>query len=392
MFTRTSPRRAVARFALIAVALTLLLGAASAQAAPVSLVVDTTTPTLESGPKDSSKLALKFTNVSDEPIVLTPAVVGQQDCKPTLSANQLPSGQTTAVNVELPSACDAGDALKVDITATSRDGSQVFSIDPKGKPAEKPDWEPLWAFAWSLGLAFALVVIVLRAWKPARGLTRSISQPLRYLDKTWKFDDNWLTNVTALSGILTALFSATTAKAFLGDNAEAEVVVATVGAAVAVAYVAVAPVVLLAFKSFEIETNEKEEKVRLDKFSVGGLLAAAVIVLASAIAQIYVVTRVVMDLDLGGFENVVPFVAIAIGFLLFFYSFRSLVDLLHRGTEKPPTPKDPEERAAGTIAQAIVAGGLVDGDQASVATVEQALANVVPDDGAYTERQRSGLI
>lgn len=208
-----------------------LAWAAVASAAPVSLFVSTLTPEVEAGPDDASTLSLTFTNISDEVFVLTPRVVDQSKCAATLSENQLPSGVITAVEVEIPSDCDRGEKLEVVIDSASKAGpGQTFTLDPKAASDEDPGWSQLLAFPIALLVSLGLtLVIALCWWTPGANASRNLTQPLRYLDATWKFNDNWVTNVSAIGAILTGLFSASTAKAFLGDDAEAQVALGTVG-------------------------------------------------------------------------------------------------------------------------------------------------------------------
>lgn len=344
-------------------ALALLLpGIASA--ATSSLVVNTLKPTLEKGEDGGSKVALSFTNLTDGPVVLSAAASGQPKCVLGLSTNQLPPAQISAVTVEIPPTCDRGESLNFTISAASSGGAlPSFQIDPEGEPAEKPDWNQLYAFvAALLGSAIFLVVFFFTLWEPSPGAERRLAQPLKSVDvATWKLTDNWATNVTAVGALLTGIFGASTSKAFLGEDAESAVALATVGAALALALVAVGPVVLVATKRLTPKFSKhrdgsKGERTGSDNyFTVGGLLAAAAFVLASAYGQLWVVMETGMELDLGGVEDLLPVpVAFAAGLLLL-YAWRSLKDLLESGTMEPKTKKEVEIRAADVIARAIKA-------------------------------------
>jgi hypothetical protein len=374
----------------------LLALAATSVAAPVSLVVNTLTPEVESGSGGTSKLSLTFTNVSDEVFVLAPKAIAQPNCELTLSKNQLPSGVTTPVDVEIQPSCDADDRLKVQIESASKAGpGQTFEIDPKGAAVEDPDWESLLAFPIALAVSLLLaLVIALRYWEPGPGAKRSLTQPLEHLDSTWKFNDNWVTNVSAVGALLTGLFSASTAKSFLGDDAEAQVALATVGAAIALAFVAAAPVVLLALKSLKAEKNKKGAVIgRRDSFTAGGLALAAALVLASAAGQLWVVLQVALHTEIGTPAEAFAIVAAGLaGLLLLIYTVRSLRDLLARGTEKPKEPKAVEIRAAETIARAIRANRVVEkgAPPKKVAEVERALEEASLYEAP--EESRSALI
>jgi hypothetical protein len=333
----------------MAVAL-VILGLAVAEpasAAPVALVIDTHTPELQ--PAESgggSKVDLSFTNLTDGPAVLEAETA---ECEPKFSTNQLPPNEITQVTVEFANTC-AHEGLKLELDAALAHGaSQAFEIETKGAPAKQPNWHELWAFLAALLASVILGVLFLCcAWKPKKGDKCKVKQPLGSLDATWKFNDNWATNATGAGALLTGLFSATTAKAFLGENAEALTALATVGAGIALVLVSAAPIVTLATKSYK-ESNGK----RGDAFTVGGVMLGAILVLAAAAGQLWVVAYTAHQLNLGsaGFLVWVGF-GIAI-FILVTYSFRTLKDLLERGTEEKTAEPDSEIEAAKLIVKAI---------------------------------------
>ena len=114
--------------------------------------------------------------------------------------------------------------------------------------------------------------------------------------------------------------------------------------------VSAAPIVTLATKSYK-----RPDGKRGDVFTVCGVLLGAVLIVAGAAGQLWIVAYTASELDLGtvGWLVWVGF-GIAIAILLI-YSFRSLRDLFERGTEaKPPDPKV-EIEAATLIAKAIEA-------------------------------------
>lgn len=214
-----------------------------------------------------------------------------------------------------------------------------------------PDWHQLWAFLIAfLGALILSALFYCCGWKPQDGAERKPNQPLGSLDATWKFNDNWATNATAAGALLSGLFSATTAKAFLGDKAEALTALATVGGAIALLLVTAAPIVVLATKSYKGPDGS-----RGDAFTVGGVLLGAVIVLAAAAGQLWVVAYTASELDLGSAGRLV-WVGFGVGIVILgTYSFRSLKDLLERGTEAKATEPDAEIEAAKLIVKAIEA-------------------------------------
>jgi len=372
------------RFLTVTSAFLVMALAAPALSAAASshLVVNTLTPKLEEPESgDGSKLKLEFTNITDGPAILTVDAEGQRGCKPTLSKNQLPPNQLGVVEVAVPkSTCNSDDdVLSLKVTADLAAGaSQVFQIDPEGDAPSKPEWNALFAFPLILLLSFALAAAFLfRGWKPQntlRGAGRDkggisgrwhrlwdrLRQPLTAIDvSTWKFNDNWATNVTGAGALLTGIFGATAAKAFLGPTAESLTALATVGAAIALVFVNAAPIAVLATKSYATREGE-----RSDFFTVGGILLGAVAVITAAIGQLAIIAYTATELDIG----IVATVAIWIGFalavaLLLVYSRRSLKDLLERGIEPPAEDPEVAIEAATLIAEAIKAGSAGDLDR-----------------------------
>lgn len=374
----------------------------------MSVTIDTRAPVLEEADDGASKISLNLINLTDGDLQVGAEAQHRTACVPKLDKTKLDAAGSTAVVITLPATCKASEGLTLDIVATA--GSvQVasFPVTPEVKPVKEPQWHELRAFgyAWA-GIVLLLCLFFWKGWNPAAGAERSPFQRL-YLDATWKFNDNWATNVSAVGAILTGVFGATTAKAFLGEDAESAVALATVGAAIALALVAAGPVVALATKTFKVMPVKGEDgKVtheRWDAFTVGGLLLAASVIFASGFGQLWVVMATGEELELGGLQDwlFIPF-GIA-GLLLFAYGWRSLKDLLQRGTEKPEKDDSDEIKAAKLIAAAIVAKVAVPEGKppaaaaaadlsAAVAALEGGMADQEAIAGdAYVQRQRSVL-
>jgi len=382
----------------------------SALAAPPSVTIGTRTPVLEEAEGGASKIALTFLNLTDGQAELSAKPQQRTACVLALDKTKLEPAESTAVTVSIPGACKANEGLAINVTAMA--GSTLlasFEVVPEVKPVKEPKWGNLWAFviAWVVILVL-LALFFWKGWKPAEGATRSPFQRL-YLDVTWKFNDNWATNVSAVGAILTGVFGATTAKAFLGSDAESAVALATVGAAIALAFVAAGPVIALATKTFKVVPVVKDGKPvmkdgkpveeRWDSFTVGGLLLAASVIFASAFGQLWVVMATGKELELGGLEGKlwIPFGLAAI--LLFVYGWRSLRDMLERNTEKPEKEDADEVKAAKLIVAALEGKkateekpAAADEKFAAVADVEKKIAMEEATAGdSYVQRQRSAL-
>ena len=128
------------------------------------------------------------------------------------------------------------------------------------------------------GLVAAMFVLYLW-WDGPGDDDRRPSTELQYLDAGWSFKDSWVTNVTDAGGVLTGIFgSSDTVTAILGEDAESAVALATVGAAVAIAFVSAGPIVLTATK-------------KKGKLLVWGFLAAAAVTLTGAGGELWIVYR-----------------------------------------------------------------------------------------------------
>jgi hypothetical protein len=390
--------------ALAVCAMFCFAGSAEALAAPAAVTIDSRTPVLEAGEDGASKVSLTFLNLTDGEVELT-AKPQRASCVLSLDKTRLEPATSTGVVVSIPSACKASEGLAIDVTATAGSAQLAsFEVVPEIKPTTDPKWKNLWAFAIAFVVTLALLGLLFwKGWTLPDGAKRSLKQQL-FLDATWSFNDNWATNVTAVGAILTGLFGASTATAFLGPEAESAVALATVGAAVALALVAAGPVVLLATKVYKVKVgvdkNGEAETEPVDSFSVGGMLLAAAVIFASAFGQLWVVMATGEELELGGLQDYlwIPF-ALAVG-LLVVYGWRSLRNLLETNTAKPEEQDPDEIKAAKLIAAAIETkarppeGVAKQGDavRTPVEAVEAQLAAQAEAAGdSYQRRRRSAL-
>jgi hypothetical protein len=382
----------------------------SALGAPASVTIDTRTPVLEAADGGAAKVGLTFVNLTDGEAELSAKPQQRTACVLTLDKTKLEPAQSTGVTVSIPAACRAEEGLAIDLVATAGSTQLAsFEVVPEVKPINEPKWDNLWAFpiVW-VAILLLSALFLWKGWTPAEGARRSPFQRL-YLDATWKFNDNWATNVSAVGAILTGVFGATTAKAFLGSDAESAIALATVGAAIALAFVAAGPVIALATKTFKVVPVTKDGKPiikdgkpvkeRWDSFTVGGLLLAASVIFASAFGQLWVVRATGEELELGGLEDYlwIPFGLAAM--LLFVYGWRSLKDLLERSTEKPEKEDADAVKAAKLIVAALEGSGGTDGKPApgdgkcpEVEAVEEEIATEEANaSDSYVQRQRSVL-
>lgn len=205
------------------------------------------------------------------------------------------------------------------------------------------EWSALVAFP--IALAVLLVVaLVYFLRQPKR------DDPLQYLESAWSFKESWASNVTVAIGLVAGIFgSSEVVTALVGENGKSSVALATVGAAVAAAFVAAGPLILLSSKTKD------------DFLTVGGLLAASAVTLAGGFGEIWVLFRAGERLDLGGWQDAAGVMAGLAALLLVWYAIQSVRAVIRTGHEEPPTPPPSDTlTAAKMIVEAIKAAPGVD--------------------------------
>lgn len=316
----------------------VLLWHGEAHASSVDITIDDSSPTLEVLDKGGWTSSLAFTNLTDEALLVSveAAVATDAGCTPTLDKTSLPPAEHATVVVTIPAGCQVReDGFDFRVKAAGAAGPvKTFEITAAPKPdGPVSEWEALWAFPIAFGSLIVGALVLFLIWdakdtqNPKDTQNRSITQPLKYLDASWSFKDNWVSNVTVGAGLLTGIFGSSSAvKSILGEDADRSIALATVGAAISVAFIAAGPLVLLS-------TKQREENA----ITVFGLLAAAVVTLTGAFGELWVVYRSGSLLDLGGWEdNQLVFIVPAA--LLLLYAKKTLIDALERGTTRPSEP------------------------------------------------------
>ena len=356
-------RRAVKIFVLAGCACAIAAASAMAQSVPVT--VDSKAVDLAKGDKGGYTASVGLTNLTTKPIAVTakPAKT-EPGCQLGLDPVLLPTSEHTDVTVKIPAACtvDEKKGISFAVSSTTPGVSlPLITAAPKPEATPKPEWHALRAFPIALAAALGLAWFAFFFWRSSRRRTK-FSSPLKGLPDTWKFSDSWVTNITALGGLLVGLFGTSdVVKALTGKDAESSFALATVGAAAAAVLVGAAPVLLLATKT----------KVG-GYFTAGGLLAASAITVAAAAGEIYVVWRSSTHLDLGGAEDLTWILALAIGILLGVYAVRSILAELDQGIPAPRRHLRTHVRAKAAV-QALADEGVQTDD------VETALMQIVPD-------------
>jgi hypothetical protein len=328
--------RRMCKVVLTALGLIALVGSGQAFAAPALLAIDDAAPTLEREDDGDWSGTLGLTNLTDGALSLSVAPVdaGDRDCKLELSRAAIGAAQSSEPKLIVPKTCDATEhKLELTLTATG-DSSQRTAVAATLQEGEAdPDWSQLAAFFYAIpAVAVALLGV-------AALMHYELGQPLEYLDATWSFKDSWVSNVTVVASVLTALFgSGDVVKAFLGEDADRSIALATVGSAIALILIGSGPIILAAAKK---EVN-KDDGALVQAFTVGGLLAATTVTVAGAFGELWVGWKSGEALDLDGWEN-----RIEIGFwiavaLLAWYALSTIRATLKAGTTPPPHAKPSE--------------------------------------------------
>jgi hypothetical protein len=248
------------------------------------------------------------------------------------------------VTLKVPAACEVekdGVTFVVDAEPAL---AKPLTLSAAPKPDE-PNWGALSWFLWA-GLASLLwILLAYYVWaqrdsESGDDVSHSPGAPLKQLDPSWSFSDSWVANLTVAGTVVTAILgSSEVIKTFLGDEAESALALATVGGAVALAFVAAGQILVLATKK-RLDGGWKAK----GWVTVGGLLGGAWLTLTGAAGQLGILLNAGMEFEVGGYEDyIVPLVLVAI-ILLLVYSMRTLLLILEMGTNAPEVPAIPDSR------------------------------------------------
>jgi hypothetical protein len=339
----------------------ILAAPATVPAVPTPVTVDNAAPALEDKDDENYELDLGITNLTDSDLNLSaaPADPKDTDCALTIDKETVPAAQHGSPKLTVPKACDLHDdriVLKLDATPASGVPITLGITASKPEEPDQPNWDALIAFIATFLGALVLGSAFFSGWpwlyyyrhttKKARktpgGLTPEgspelrISQELPGLTDTYNFKESWVSNITAIAALFTGIFaSSDVITAFLGEDGKPSLALATVGAAIAAAFTAAGPIFLLSTR-----------KAKNNRFTVGGLMGAALLTLAGAAGGLYVGYVAVGKLDLGGIEGWPRTAALVLtASLLFLYSFRTLIATLEQGL-KPVTARKKKAEVA----------------------------------------------
>lgn len=143
--------------------------------------------------------------------------------------------------------------------------------------------------------------------------------------------------------LLTGVFgSADVVEAFLGEDADSGIALATVGSAIATGFVGAGAVVLLALRNGKGTTT------------VAGLLVAAAVTTAGAFGQLWVGFWSGLDFELDGIQYVLMAALVLAMALLLVYAWRTFTLNLAEGTD-PPEPEPQKDYLKPPLSETIFA-------------------------------------
>jgi hypothetical protein len=324
----------------------LVIGLPAALGAPVAATLDKSEVSLVDAANGGWSATVGLTNITDSDLSIS--------AQPTTAACDLEVGDGTAVlpaaqhaelTVSIPAMCEADDGIAFVLTASATGVNQRLPVTASPKSTPAVFWSSLLSFPVALLASFVLVAIVYLVWrKRTRNHGKeSFRTPLKGLEATWSFKDSMVSNLTAASGLVVlVLGSSEFLKTVLGKEAESAIGVAAIAGAIALALVGAAAVLVFTLK----KPSERY-------ITIGGLCAATVVGLGAAGGQVWSLTILVSDLDLGLVGQALVWVGCVLASaLLFGYAFVSLYGLLEKGTKASDTPPPVEVIAAAITAAA----------------------------------------
>jgi hypothetical protein len=315
---RSSTRLVAAAALLSAVLLAVAPGAAPA-ADPV--IADEEPYAIEKQDDGTWTASFGLTNATDAEITLTATATDDSSCKLSPAPAKLAANARTEVKLTAAASCEVPEEGGLNFELAGIPGVESLALTASPPTDDDPDWAVLDYFLLGFFLALFAVLYAWFVWTGhlGDGKGHSFTRPLPKLDPTWSFKESWVANITVAATVVTLfLGSSEVIKSLLGDDAEAELAVLIVSAALSASLVAAGQVALLAAKS--------EGQV-----TVFGLLLGALLVLMGSFGELLVLMDVGQDLDIGGQEDTVVAAAVLAIILLLVYAVRTLIATLRQG-------------------------------------------------------------
>lgn len=166
---------------------------------------------------------------------------------------------------------------------------------------------------------------------------------LPHLPTTWSFKESWASNMTAGVAVVSSVVGSTdVVKVFLGEQAEASTALATVGAAVSVAFLGLGALLVQTAKHVNSEFP-----------TAGGFLLGVACTLAGAFGELVTLYVSGRKLNMDGVQDAILPAMIVVAIVLVIYTMISVRATLETGTvQAPPAPVQLSE---GTITAVLLA-------------------------------------
>lgn len=335
------------RTLLMAFATLALLTPGAAAGLPSQVAIDSLTPKLTEKTSGGHEVGLGFTNLTDTPIQLAAEpTVPDVGCVLRLEPNQLSASAHTDVTLAIPSTCAIEeDGLDFIVQVL---GGPRFDVSAEKSVTKSPDWTPLWVYPITLIPAFLLLLFALYSGSlgtatSAQTTGSRFRWELPHLGATYSFGDSWVTNITAIAGLFTALFGTTgAASAILGSESDSSVNLAIVAAGITLAFISAGPLLLISLKTDrEVDTAY-------------GFVIASTFTITGAFGQLWIFWQIATKLDLGGASRFIPIVVFLFATaLLAWFSIKTTRLTIRRGITEVPVVESDVIKAAKLVAAAL---------------------------------------
>lgn len=333
--------------ALVLLSLAQVLFGASATAdtdnAPALAILDDGSPAISDG-DNGWVVELSATNLTQGELNLTvtPAASGPSGCTATPKPATLPPAADTKFEVDLAAPCAVADGFTFTLSVSSGDLTQPFTVNATKTAEAAEEWGSLQVFVVALSILIVVGIVASVGVIIKRDPEGGYLGKLPYLDASWSFSDSWLTNITAAAGLLTGVVgSSEVVKALLGVDGDNDLRMATVGAAISLALLALTPLVL---GIFQPKTGE---------ITIIGLFLAAAVSVAAAVSEVWVMGRTAESLDVPWLADHSMTLAVVVIVLVLVYSVIAMRSTVSSGLTKPTVAESEALQAARIVARAI---------------------------------------
>ncbi len=185
----------------------VLLAAGPSHADQASVALGSIEPELTPADGGGGTAKIALTNLTDAEVdIAARPQTPRTNCTVQLDHDRkLPAAQSMTFTATVAAAC--GQITKSFPILVKAAGRDLPVVTATVKTAKKPDWDALsdW-FVMSMLAAFALMTVVYLIWLIKLDGGHPLTA-LPSLDKSWSFNDSWVTNVTVVGGLLAGILA-----------------------------------------------------------------------------------------------------------------------------------------------------------------------------------------